>query len=121
MTFDPTNALTELESLAEKLGVEISYDHFTGDGAGSGGLCRIKGKWRAIIERKTSATEKVSVLARCLARFDDIDAHFLSPAVRELVERLREDEAAEVDAAETRPAAKTAAADSEAQAEPDAE
>jgi hypothetical protein len=86
---DPAAALAELEALAEKLGVDITYDHFTGDGAGSGGLCRVKGNWRVIIERRGSASEKLSVLARALGRFD-VEEHYVSPAVREIIGRYRE-------------------------------
>ena len=80
--------LKELETLAEKLAVAVIYDHFTGEGMGPGGLCKVKGSWRVIIERKASPSEKVSILARALSRFD-LEEHFLSPDVRELVERHR--------------------------------
>lgn len=85
---DAQNALTELEQLCEKLDVEVQYDRFTGDGARSGGICRVKGKWRVILERRSADSEKVSTLARCLARFDT-DGHFVSPAVRRLLDRHR--------------------------------
>ena len=84
---DAAVALSELEALAEKLDVDVVYDHFTGDGAGGGGLCKLKGKWRVIIERQSSAGERASVLARALSRFD-LDAHFLSPMLREYICRL---------------------------------
>lgn len=84
-------ALQELETLAEKLQVDVSYDQFTGEGNSGGGLCRIKGRWRVIIERRACASEKVSLLARCLAQFD-MDSHFVSPAVRQLIEQHRSSE-----------------------------
>ncbi|MCA9664681.1 MAG: hypothetical protein KC503_03805 [Myxococcales bacterium] len=65
---DARAALGELEQLAEKLDVELMYDHFTGDGARTGGLCKVKGRWRIIVERRASPSERVSVLARGLAR-----------------------------------------------------
>lgn len=83
---DPAAALIEIEQLAEKLAVEIRYDRFTGEGVRSGGICKIKGKWRVIIERRSSPTERLSVLARALSRFD-LEAHFVSPALRSLIER----------------------------------
>ena len=85
---DAQNALNELEQLCEKLDVEVQYDRFTGDGARSGGICRVKSKWRVILERRSADSEKVSVLARCLGRFDT-DGHFVSPAVRRLLDRHR--------------------------------
>ena len=83
---DATTALTELEALAKKLEVEVVYDHLTGEGAGSGGLCKIKGRWRVIIERRSSAGERLSILAKALSRFD-LESHYLTPSLRELVER----------------------------------
>jgi hypothetical protein len=83
---DATSALTELEALAKKLEVEVIYDHLTGEGMSPGGLCKVKGRWRVIIERRSSPGERLSILAKALSRFD-LESHFLSPAVRELVER----------------------------------
>ena len=82
---NPSAALNELQELAKKLDVEIVFDHFTGDGARTGGVCKVKGKWRVIIERRVSDGEKVSVLARALCRFDN-EAHFVSPGVRALLD-----------------------------------
>ena len=84
---DAAVALSELETLAKKLEVDVVYDHFTGDGAGGGGLCKLKGRWRVIIERQSSAGERASVLARALSRFD-LDPHFLSPMLRDYIQRL---------------------------------
>ena len=85
---DLTALLAELEQLAGKLGVTVMYDHFTGDGMSTGGMCKVKGSWRVIIERRASDGEKVSILARALSGFD-LEPHFLSPAARETVERHR--------------------------------
>ena len=85
---DMNVALQELEALAEKLEVKVVYDHFTGEGMGPGGLCKVKGSWRVIIERRASPSEKVSVLATALTKFD-LEEHYLSPDVREIVERHR--------------------------------
>ena len=81
-------ALGELEALAEKLQVQVNYDHFTTEGNVSGGLCKLRGQWRVIIERKTSVTEKVSTLARCLSGFD-LEDTYLSPALRDLLNQHR--------------------------------
>jgi ribosomal protein L20A (L18A) len=85
---DVSKALTELEQLAEKLAIEVVYDTFTGDGMSSGGLCKVKGSWRVIIERRSPTSEKISVLARALSRFD-LEELYVSPAVRELIERYQ--------------------------------
>lgn len=83
---DAKNALQELETLAEKLDVEVKYNTFSGDGMGPGGLCKVKGQWRVIIDRRNAASERVAVLARSLGRFD-LEQHFVSPAVRKLIDK----------------------------------
>ena len=86
---DAKTTLAELDALATKLKVTISYEAFTGEGMGPGGLCRVKGKWRVIIDRRNSDGERAAILARALGRFD-LDDHFLSPSVRALVDKHRE-------------------------------
>ncbi|MBK6846661.1 MAG: hypothetical protein IPG96_03625 [Proteobacteria bacterium] len=80
--------LTELEGLAQKLEVEVVYDHFGGDSASAGGLCKVRGRWRVMVERHASPAEKASVIARSLGDFD-LEQHYVSPAVRQLIERRR--------------------------------
>ena len=88
---DANSALNELEALASKLDVVVVYDHLTGEGMSPGGLCKVKGKWRIIIERRSSTTERLSTLARALGQFD-LENHYLSPSVRDLVERYNSQE-----------------------------
>jgi hypothetical protein len=60
----------------------------TGEGMGQGGLCKVRGQWRVIIDRRASPGERVVLLARALARFDLEDV-FLSPEARELLDQHR--------------------------------
>jgi hypothetical protein len=78
--------LEELERAAETLEVRVTYETLTADATLSGGLCKVKGQWRVILDRRASPSEKVSMLAQALARFD-LERVFLSPEVREVVER----------------------------------
>jgi hypothetical protein len=77
--------LEELEAVAEKLGVKVSYESLQ-ETVGGGGLCRVKGQARIIIDRRATAGERVGTVARALATFD-LDGIFLSPRVREIVEQ----------------------------------
>jgi len=79
--------LEELERVAEKVGVRVSYETLGGD-VGQGGLCKVKGEWRAILDRRAPASEKVALLAAALARFD-LEGVFLSPEVRQVVEHAQ--------------------------------
>jgi hypothetical protein len=90
MKFD--RVLEELETAAEKAGITVQVDSLTGEGMGQGGLCKVRGQWRVIIDRRASAGERVVLLARALAGFD-LEGLFLSPEARELLERHRPDAA----------------------------
>jgi hypothetical protein len=99
---DAPSALVELEALAAKLDILVGYDQLTGEGMGPGGLCKVKGKWRVIIERRSSPSERLSILARALSRFD-LESHYLSPSVRELIERYTAEEKSRAAAKENLP------------------
>jgi hypothetical protein len=80
--------LEELEEAAKKAGVTVQHDSLTGEGTGQGGLCKVKGEWRIIVDRKATPGEKVVVLAQALGAFD-LEGVYLSPEVRELLARYR--------------------------------
>jgi hypothetical protein len=61
-----------LETAAEQLGVRVSYEALqtvvqTGL---RGGLCKVKGEWRLIVDKRATAEERVATIATCLGRFD---------------------------------------------------
>jgi hypothetical protein len=76
--------LRELEQVAERLGIKVSYEPMNGVVAGRGGLCRLRGQYRVIIDRRHKLPERVSILADALARFD-LSAIGLSDEVAGLV------------------------------------
>ena len=79
-----------LEAAATQLGVRVRYEALTtGAMAAAGGLCRIKGNWCVIIDKKTSAAERTTILAEALANFDT-ESVFLPPKVREIVQLHRQ-------------------------------
>jgi hypothetical protein len=85
----PEQMTEALEAAAKQLGVRVRYEALAAvTAAGSGGLCRVKGEWSVIIDRKTSASERATMLAEALAAFDT-DQLFLPPKVREMVQHHR--------------------------------
>jgi hypothetical protein len=82
--------LTEiLENAATQLGVKVRYEALAASGpTGGGGLCRVKGDWCVIIDKKTAPTERASILADALATMDT-DAIFLPPKVRDMLTKRR--------------------------------
>ena len=63
----PEALLQLLETAAEGLGVRVSYEQL-GVSVGHGGLCRVKGLPRVIIDKRATPGERVSTLAAALAQ-----------------------------------------------------
>ena len=84
----PEQMTETLEQAAAQLGVQVRYDTMTGDAAGGGGLCKVKGVWCVIMDRKTPPTERAAMLIDALAGFDT-DAVFLPPQVRDALAAKR--------------------------------
>jgi hypothetical protein len=78
-----------LETTAEQLGVKVSYETLTtavgNSGFGRGGLCRVKGQFRVIIDKRATSAERVTTLATALGGFDTTELK-LAPAVREALD-----------------------------------
>ena len=79
--------LEELEEAARKLGVKVSYESLAATVDG-GGLCKVKGEYRVIIDKRGTVGEKVATLAMAVARLD-ADAVFLSPETRKVITQYR--------------------------------
>ena len=84
--------LRELESVAERKKIKVSYEAMGGE-LGSGGLCKVRGEHRIIVDKRVTAGEKVALLAAALGRFDLEDV-FISEETRGLIERTRSNAAA---------------------------
>ncbi|MCX4245858.1 hypothetical protein [Paraliomyxa miuraensis] len=80
--------LEALERLAEALSVRVSYEPMAGLVQNTGGLCRVRGEYRVIIDRRLKPPERVQILLDALRRFD---THHLAvePEVRELLTPTR--------------------------------
>jgi hypothetical protein len=76
--------LSDLEGLAETMGVRVSYEPMTGIVSGRGGLCRVRGQFRIIIDRRHKAPERLQILADALGRFD-ISGHEIPASIVRLL------------------------------------
>jgi hypothetical protein len=63
----PEVALELLEAAAEQLKVRVSYEPLQSTVI-HGGLCRVKGEYRIIVDKRASAEERVVMVATALAR-----------------------------------------------------
>jgi hypothetical protein len=79
--------LNQLEELAERAAIAVRYENITGeDSPGSGGLCRIQGRYVLIVHSRATPKEKIRVIAKALRQFDFSEVYVI-PALRELLER----------------------------------
>lgn len=65
----PKDMLTELETVAQSVDVKVSYESIASS-VMRGGLCKVKGQYRVIIDKRMAPEERVNTLAESLARFD---------------------------------------------------
>jgi hypothetical protein len=84
----PEQIAEALEQAAAHLGIRVRYETRTGDTAGGGGLCKLKGQWCVIIDRKTPPSERAAVLVEALASFNTDDI-YLPPQIREALAAKR--------------------------------
>jgi hypothetical protein len=95
----PEQITETLEQAAAHLGIRVRYETMTGDTAGCGGLCKVRGAWCVIIDRKTPPADRAALLIEALAAFDT-DAVFLPPQLRDAIAAKR---------AQSRPSSEAAA------------
>jgi hypothetical protein len=81
--------LQQLEELAERLGVRVLYENLEYEEiVVRSGTCTVRGSLLAIIDQRLPPSDRIRLLADCLARFD-LSTIYLVPAVRELIEARR--------------------------------
>lgn len=76
--------LDELEQAAQQLAAKVSYESLAAS-VGYGGLCRVKGEYRIIVDKRATPRERVSALAQAISGLD-YSKLTLSPKVREVVQ-----------------------------------
>jgi hypothetical protein len=79
--------LEVLESAAEQLCIKVSYEPLQIGGLSTGlrgGLCKVKGQYRIIIDKRATNEERVTTLATAIAGFDTTELE-LPPKVRDLL------------------------------------
>jgi hypothetical protein len=85
----PEVVLELLEAAAEKLKVRVSYEPLQ-TSVVHGGLCRVKGDYRIIVDKRASAEERVTTLASALAQVMKQNGIALDDAALELAPKVQE-------------------------------
>jgi len=81
----PEVMLELLESAADQLGIRVSYEPLQSS-VGSGGLCKVKGELRIIIDKRATSDERVAMIAGALNRSGGaLDELELPAKVREVL------------------------------------
>jgi hypothetical protein len=81
----PEVMLELLESAADQLGIKVSYENLQSTGTGMrGGLCKVKGAFRVIIDKRATSEERMVTLATALSGFDTTELE-LPEKVRDLL------------------------------------
>ena len=86
----PEVLLELLEHAADQLGIRVSYEQLQSSVV-TGGLCKVKGAYRIIIDKRATSEERVATIAGALASFPAarLDELALPAKVRDLL-RLHE-------------------------------
>jgi hypothetical protein len=77
-----------LESAARQLGVQVRYEALAPGGTAGGGLCKVRGEWWVIVDKKSTPSERAAILVDALAGFE-FQTLELAPKVREALEKRR--------------------------------
>ncbi len=78
-----TQLLQELEALAERLSIAVSVANLEGM---PGGLCKHRGQWRLILDRRLGVSDRIEAFLKALAKIPLEDV-FVVPGVRERIEK----------------------------------
>jgi hypothetical protein len=81
----PTELRSQLETVARRLGISVRFEPFEPGIYRRGGLCKVRGEARILVDAKASVVEQVATLEDALRRFD-LESIFVPPFVRARIE-----------------------------------
>ena len=91
---DENAIIEQLEDLAKSFGIQIRSEPIKQDEdlvKVVGGLCLLKGEYVLIINSKATTMDRIWTLATALKHFD-LDRIYLRPVLREILDRVPEQE-----------------------------
>jgi hypothetical protein len=81
----PEQLTQAFERAASELGVKVRYEALSPSGVSTGGgLCKVRGEWWVMIDKKTPPADRAVILADALARFDT-ETPDLPPQAQEML------------------------------------
>ena len=86
------NILQQLEEIAERLSIRITYDSLKEGSINTrGGLCKVSGDYRILVDKRLTAKEKIDVIAISISKFD-ISQFYVPPEIRDIIANSSETE-----------------------------
>lgn len=83
---DENATLSQLEELAQRLGITVRYEALKSDGGlHPGGFCRVHGQDVVMINKKATGMEKIHILTDTLKRYD-LSRIYVLPSLREILD-----------------------------------
>jgi len=84
-----SHLLEQLEELAGKLGIRVRYENLQKMNPGfMGGLCRVKGEYHLMMDKRTGRQERIGLFLDALVRFE-LNGIYMTPKLRTLLEEKR--------------------------------
>jgi hypothetical protein len=84
----PAELRSQLETVARRLGVRVRFEPFQSGVFRRGGLCKVRGETRIVVDAGASVVEQVATLEDALRKLD-IEAIFVPPLVRARIDGKR--------------------------------
>jgi hypothetical protein len=84
----PSELRSQLEGVARRLGVSVRFEAFEPGARRRGGLCKVRGEARILVDSGGSLLEQIATLERALRELD-LEGVFVPPLVRARIEGQR--------------------------------
>ncbi|MBS0014240.1 MAG: hypothetical protein KFF46_09745 [Desulfobacterales bacterium] len=79
-----------LMEIAEKLDIRVAEQNLRTTGVNAkSGLCRIRGEWVFIMDKRLLVNEKIELLADCLRQMP-LEEIYIMPAVRNILDKKKD-------------------------------
>jgi hypothetical protein len=84
----PAELRSQLEGVARKLGIAVRFEAFAPGPGQRGGLCKVRGETRIVVDSGAPVIEQIATLERALRKVD-LEGVFVPPLVRARIEGKR--------------------------------
>jgi len=84
----PSELRSQLETVARRLGVVVRFEAFEPGAGRRGGLCKVRGETRILVDARGSLLEQIATLEAALRKLD-LEGVFVPPLVRARIEGQR--------------------------------